>query len=186
MNSLFQVRSQDIQSYWGWFLAWGVALVVLGTFAITASVLTTMVTIIMLGLLILMSGILIVIDTFAFWWGKWRSFLLHMMIGLLYLVVGYMLLHNPSDAAESITLLLGIFYVVIGTVRVISSLSAKLPRWSWLFFNGLVSLVLGILILSSWPASSLFIIGLFIGIDLLVCGWTYIMLALGAKAIAKH
>lgn len=186
MNSLFRVGSKDIQSYWGWFLAWGVGLAVLGTFAITASTLTTIVTVIMLGLLIFISGIVIAIDTFAFWWGKWRGFLLHFLISALYLVVGYMLLHNPSDAAESITLLLGIFYVVIGVTRITSSLSVKLPRWSWVFFNGLVSLILGILILASWPASSLFVIGLFIGIDLLVGGWTYIMLALAAKAVTKN
>lgn len=186
MNSLFQIRSQNMQSYWGWFLAWGVALVVLGTFAISASVLTTIVTIIMMGILIFISGVVIAADTFAFWWRQWPGFFLHLVVSLLYLAVGYLLIKNPSDAAESITLLLGIFYVVIGVARVTSSLSIKLPRWSWVFFNGLVSLILGILILASWPASSLFIIGLFIGIDLLVCGWTYIMIALGAKAITHH
>jgi uncharacterized membrane protein HdeD (DUF308 family) len=171
---------------WPRFLILGIALFILGLFAISATVFSTLITIIVLGYLIFFGGAVMLIDTLTFWWGRWGSFFLHLMASLLYLCVGLILIMNPLEGAISLTLLLGIFYTVIGLFRMFFSISSQLPRWGWNLFTGLITFILGILILASWPASSLYIIGLFVGIDLLFVGLTYIMASLAARNITKQ
>jgi len=173
----------DFSRQWSLYLVWGILLTILGILAIGASVLTTLISIFILGLLLLIAGLVLLIDTFAFWWGKWNGFFLHFILSLLYLIVGIMIIKQPVFASISITLFLGIFYVIIGLYRIFMSSGIRSPRWGWALFNGIVSLILGIFILSSWPASGLFIIGIFIGVDLLFSGWTFIMASLAARAM---
>ena len=168
---------------WCWFLGWGVLLVVLGVLALSFSVLTTMLSVILLGCIIFAAGVFVIMDAFSFWWGKGGGFFLHLLIGILYLSVGFIMFKGPVGASISITFLLAVFYIMLGFLRIIYSLSLRMPQWGWGLFNGIVALVLGVLVLSQWPESSLFIIGLFIGIDLIVSGWTYIMAALAARSL---
>lgn len=168
---------------WGWFFAWGLLLLILGLCAISVAAFTTLISVIFLGALILISGIVIIIDSFKFWRGKGGGFILHLIMGILYVVVGAMLIESPILGAISLTLILGVFYLVLGAVRVIYSLSLRTPSWGWSFVSGLIALILGLLILANWPAASLLIIGLFVGIDLLFVGWTYIMVSLFGRSL---
>lgn len=189
MSYLFSGGQLDRLAFgknWGFFLVWGILLVLLGAFAITATTVTTLISVVFLGFVILISGLVVIIDSFTFWWRKGSGFFFHIIIGLLYFIVGVMLVKSPLEGSISITLILGILYTVVGIFRLISSVSLRSPRWGWSFFNGIISLLLGILILSSWPASSLFIIGLFVGIDLLFTGWTYIMASIAARSLMNN
>ncbi len=170
---------------WKWFLLWGIGLIILGLLSISESAFATLISVVIFGYLIFFSGAIVLIDTITFWRGRWRGFLLHLVVALLYLTIGFILIMNPVEGSVSLTLLLGLFYLVIGVFRIGMSTSARLPNWGWSLFNGIVTVILGMLILSSWPASSLFIIGLFIGIDLVFLGVSYIMYALAAQKIAK-
>lgn len=177
-------HNQDMSvfsKHWGWFMLWGVAMAALGIFAISATALTTLITVIMLGVLLLVGGAVVIIDAFTFWRGKSKGFILHVLMGILYLLAGAILIKNPLEGSISITLFLGIFYIILGISRIAYSLSMRMLGWGWTLFNGMISLLLGILIIANWPASSLFIIGLFVGIDLVFCGWAYIMVALAAR-----
>ncbi len=187
MNSL-RFSNSDLPAFnknWCWFILWGAVLIVLGGAAISAATFTTLVTVIFLGVLIFLSGVILVVDTFTFWWGKWSGFLIHALISLLYIAVGLMLIETPVASSESLTLLLGIFYILLGASRIGYSSSIRLPRWKWVMFNGVISLLLGILILANWPASSLFIIGLFVGIDLLFCGIAYVIMGITGRAVTS-
>jgi len=180
MNNTFGVSSQHLEAFQKnrkWFFVWGIALIVLGALAVSFATFTTLLSVIVLAGLIFASGIVIIIDAFTFWWEKWSGFFLHLIMGLLYAIVGVMLLRSPVLASISLTLLLGVLYLMLGIFRIIYSLWFRLPRWGWSFFSGLLGLLLGVLILAEWPASSLFIIGLFVGIDLIVVGWVYVMAA---------
>jgi uncharacterized membrane protein HdeD (DUF308 family) len=185
LKKLDQMYLTAFNKNWGWFLVWGIAIFALGIVAIGATTFTTLFSVIFLGSLLLLGGIVIIIDTFSFWRHKWSGFFLHLIIGIFYCAIGIMLIQSPAIASISITLLLGIFYLAVGIFRIVNSLSLRTPKWGWIFFNGLVSVLLGILILTSWPASGLFIIGLFIGIDLLFSGMSYIMMALTARSLTK-
>lgn len=169
----------------GWFFIWGLLLLLLGVIAISATAFTTIISVLFLGFLILMGGIVIIIDAFTFWWHKWSGLFFHFILGILYVVTGILLINSPVLASISLTLFLGIFYLLLGAFRLIYSISIRTPRWGWNLFNAIISLLLGALILSSWPGSSLYIIGLFIGIDLIISGWTYIMASIAARALKR-
>lgn len=171
----------DFGKHWSRYFILGLALVVLGIFAIMQATFATLVSIVVLGFLIFFAGAVILVDTMGFWWDRWGGFFLHLIIALLYLAVGITLIMNPVEGSISLTLLLGIFYLVVGLVRIFFSASLRSPRWGWSLINGIITFILGVLILSSWPASSLFIIGLFIGIDMVFSGWAYIMASLAGR-----
>ncbi len=169
---------------WGLLLAYGIILVILGLIALSVVSFTTIVSVVFLGILLCIGGVIIFIDSFHYW-QKISVFILHLIMAILYAIAGIFLIINPIAAATSITLLLAIFYIILGLFRALTAISFRLPNWGWRFFGGLVALLLGILILMNWPAASLFIIGLFVGIDLIITGWTFITLAIAAKAMTR-
>lgn len=171
---------------WCQFMMLGIALVILGMIAISAATFTTMLSVVLLGFIIFLSGVVIVFDTVTFWRNTLSGFLLHLIIALLYLGVGLMLVIHPAQASISLTFVLGIFYIIAGVFRVGFYSAFQGPKWGWGWLNGVVTLLLGVLILTSWPLSGLFIIGLFVGIELLFSGWTYIAAALTARSFSNN
>jgi uncharacterized membrane protein HdeD (DUF308 family) len=166
---------------WRLFMLWGLALMAIGFFAIFESAFTTLLSVVILGFVILFGGCVLLLDTLSFWRKKWSAFFMHLLLSALYIGLGVMLIKNPVGGSMSITLLLGIFYLMIGLLRISFVSFVQTPNWGYGLFNGVISLFLGILILTQWPQSSLIIIGLFVGIDLVFCGMTYVMASLAAK-----
>lgn len=188
MNYSLRATPQGLRHFsknWGWFMAWGIALIIIGLLALSATTLTTMISVSLLGLVIALSGIVIIVDSFTAWRQTKPGFFLHLLMGILYLLVGFYLIQDPLLSSTYLTLVLGILYLFLGIFRLFYSLSLQPLTWGWNFFNGLLTAFLGILILASWPTSSLYIIGLFVAIDLLVCGWVYLMAAFAARSFSK-
>jgi len=77
--------------------------------------------------------------------------------------------------------MLAVFYMASGISKIVISIANRFKNWGWMLFNGIVSLILGGLIFMEWPESSLWVIGLFVGIDLLITGWLWVILGLSAK-----
>ena len=173
------VHLKELKKNWGWFLLLGLILIAIGTFAIATSTFVTIVSMIFLGAALLASGVIQI--AYSFWMRKWSAFFVSIFAGILYATVGVMLLIHPEATALSLTLLLGAFYVVGGLVRIIASIMTKFNQWGWALFSGVVKLALGVLILSGWPETGLWIFGLFIGIDLIFFGWFWVLLSLGAR-----
>lgn len=171
-----------LKEQWGWFLGLGIFLILLGILAISASVYTTFVTIFFLGTILIAGGIAKLI--YSFWAKEWSGFFLSLLVGLLYLVIGLICLIKPVQAAAALTLLIGSLFVVGGLFKIIGSIVVRFEQWGWVLFSGIVSLILGLLVLSSWPMSSLWIIGLFVGIDMIVYGWLLVLISLEAKRLS--
>jgi uncharacterized membrane protein HdeD (DUF308 family) len=166
---------------WGWLLALGILLIILGVFAIGAPVVATIAFQVMLGWLLVIGGIAEAIH--AFMAQNWRGFLFELLSAILYVVVGAMLLFNPLLGAAALTLLLAVFLVVEGIFKIIMALRVRDHRgWGWLLASGILSLILGAMIWAQWPTSGLWVIGLLVGIQLLFTGWSLVMLALAARA----
>ena len=89
------------------------------------------------------------------------------------------MLEDPVRSATVLTLLLAAVFFTGGLLP--SSAVVQFPSWPWVVLNGVVDLILGVVILSGWPGSSLWVIGLFVGIDLLTHGWSCVILALSAR-----
>lgn len=185
MRNSLRINQLLFGKNWGFFLVWGLAMMALGLVCASAATFTTMFSVVLIGIFLLIAGVVVLVDTFSFWWRKWPGFFMHLIMGSLYAAAGYMLISDPLSGSISLTFLLGVVYLVLGSFRTIYSLSVQTPRWGWSLFNGLITLTLGFLILASWPNSSLFIIGLFVGIDLFFCGVAYTMAALAAKSLSR-
>lgn len=160
------------------FFIWGLILMAIGVFCVTATTFTTIVSVMVLGFLILFSGCVLFLDAFTFWRGKEHGFALSLLASILYMAAGVLLISNPVEGSISLTFLLGVIYVILGLARLFFYSMIQLPQWGWSVANGFITLLIGILILSSWPSSSLFIIGLFVGIDIFFCGLAYTLAAI--------
>jgi uncharacterized membrane protein HdeD (DUF308 family) len=165
---------------WGWLLALGILMIILGVFAIAAPAVATIAVQFMLGWLLVISGIGEGIH--AFMAQGWRGFLLELLSALLYLAVGILLLVNPLEGALALTIVLAVFLIVEGIFKIITALRVRdHDGWGWLLASGIMSVILGLLIWAEWPASGLWVIGLLVGIQLLFTGWALVMLALAAR-----
>lgn len=166
---------------WGWLLALGILMIILGLLAIAAPVVATIAVQFALGWILVVGGIAQGIH--AFMARGWGGFLLQLLSALLYLVVGILLLVNPVGGALALTIVLAVFLIVEGAFKIILALRVRdHGGWGWLLASGLLSLVLGLLIWSEWPASGLWVIGLLVGIQLLFTGWSLLILAFAARA----
>jgi uncharacterized membrane protein HdeD (DUF308 family) len=173
-----QVTPEMIHN-WGWFLAFGIILMLLGIAAISRSVTSTVVSMGFFGWLLVIAGIVEFVH--AFMVGNWAGFFLHLLAAVLFGITGVMILARPVISAEAITFLMSVFFLLAGLYQLVASIWAHLPGWGWHALNGAIASVLGILLLVQWPVTGLYAIGLFIGIDLIFYGWAWIALALNLR-----
>ena len=154
----------------GWLFAAGVSLVVLGALGLLMSGALSIASAIWFGAMVLVAGIVR--------HGGWRSRILHGLIGLLYIAVGIITFSNPLAATASLTLFVGAALFATGILRIVIAVQTR-PNasWSMILVSGLLSLALGVMILVRWPASSLWVLGTFLAIELIFQGVATIMLA---------
>jgi uncharacterized membrane protein HdeD (DUF308 family) len=172
---------EAIRANWAWFLALGIILIVIGTIAVGMPFVASLATAVTFGVLLLVGGIAQLVG--AFWTRDWSGFFLSLLMGVLYVVLGLLFVRDPGDALLAMTLLLACVLMVGGLFRIIGSVVYQFPHWGWTLVGGIINLVLGILIWQQWPVSGLWVIGLFVGIDLIFTGWTWVMLALAVKKV---
>lgn len=176
---------EEMRRHWGWFLAMGVILIVLGIVAISFAVFTTFASVVLFGWLLAISGLVQAVH--AFWRERqWSGFFLDLFAGILSFVVGFMLLANPLAGAKTFTLLIALFLFIGGIERIIVSLIGQFHNGGWLLLNGIIDVVLGVMIWREWPYSGLWVIGLFVGIDMLFSGWFVVMQGIAAKTLPEH
>ncbi|MEA2923828.1 MAG: hypothetical protein QOD25_950 [Alphaproteobacteria bacterium] len=171
----------EIVNNWGWFLAFGIALVLLGVLAIVRSVAATVVSMLFFGWLLLFAAGIEVVQ--AIMVGKWAGLFQHWLSAALFGVLGALIIWRPMVTAEILTLLIGAFFLVAGAFQLITPFVISLPEWGWHALNGLITFVLGILILAQWPVSGLWVIGLFLGIELVFYGAAWVAVALRLRAV---
>jgi uncharacterized membrane protein HdeD (DUF308 family) len=170
----------NLRRVWWLFFILGLVSVVVGFLAISSAFVATLASVIVFGVLLLVAGVTEVIH--AVMVRSWRGFALHLLTAGLYLIVGLFLLEDPIKAAAVLTLLIAASFFVGGALRIVFSVVERFPAWGWVVLHGVVDLALGGLILSGWPESSLWVIGLFLGIDLLLHGWSWVILGLTVRA----
>ncbi len=173
--------SSALKDNWGWFLVLGLVFIALGILSIIASTFVTLISVIFLGSLLTIGGILQ--TGYAFWLRKWSVFFTSLLAGIVYIIAGVFLLMHPLAGAISLTLFLAIFYIIGGIFRIASSVYLRFDQWQWACFSGFIKFLLGVLILQQWPSSGLWIIGLFIGIDFLFFGWFWVIMSLESKKL---
>jgi uncharacterized membrane protein HdeD (DUF308 family) len=100
---------------------------------------------------------------------------------VLFLVTGIVILRRPVFGAEVATIFMAMFFLISGLFQLVASLALHEPDWGWQALNGIITSLLGVLVLAQWPTSGLWVIGLFVGIDLIFRGWAWVALALDLR-----
>lgn len=170
-----------IHKNWIWFLGFGALLILLGLIIISSSYYATVFSVVLLGVLLLITGVVQIVQAFIakYWSGLFFS----LLIGVLYLVTGFLCVTKPTQMAVALTLWIAAFCLVAGIFRMLTAALMRFNHWGWVFFNGLVTFILGLMIYSDWPVSGLWVIGLFLGIDIILTGWTWVILSLTSRPI---
>jgi len=176
---------EALSAKWHRMLILGVAFMVLGAAGLMLLPLTTIVSVAVFGAYMVVAGLGQLVH--AVRTRGWRSHWLHVLIGVLYIVGGAAALWDPVLASLFLSLLLGFMLMGIGAVRAVIAFQNRwqLPHWWLAVLGGVLSVVLGFVIVVSWPWSGLWAVGLFVSIDLLVAGSTYVALALAARRLAE-
>jgi uncharacterized membrane protein HdeD (DUF308 family) len=169
----------ELQQNRGWLIAFGIIAIVAGLAAITYSVLATLVSVIFLAWLLIFAGVLEVV--YAIRHRERGHLILYLLEGILAIVVGALLLQSPARGAVVLTLLLAAYFVLAGIFRIVGALALRLPHWGWVLASGIISLALGIVVWGGWPTTGLWVIGLFIGINMIFSGFARLMLGLALR-----
>ena len=189
MTGVSQAQMSDravvgpLRSKSGWIVALGIVYVIAGVIALSSVVFATRVTVFVVGIMMLISGVAEVVNAFQF--KSWGRFLVWLLLGALYIVAGLLTFENPLLAAAILTFLLGIALVVSGVMRLILAFSMRDGMsWTSVVLSGLVTLLLGVIILVHWPVSSLFVLGVLLGVDLVIIGIGWIFVGFGLRRYA--
>jgi uncharacterized membrane protein HdeD (DUF308 family) len=172
-----------LRGNWLWFVVLGVALVVLGTVALGAVVVASLAAAVAIGALVLVGGVFETVG--AFWCRAWSGFFLHLLSGVLSVVIGLIFLRAPVGALAALTLLLAMFLMVGGVFKIVTALSYRFAAWGLALLSGVIDLILGVLIWQEWPESALWVIGLFLGINLIFRGVNWIGLGLALRSLPR-
>jgi len=174
-------ESAPLQEKWGWMVAFGALLALAGFVALGSVVTMTFASVLVVGVAMIASGIVEIIYAFAMR-RSWKKFFLWILIGLLYVAAGVSVVENPLLAAKFLTLLLGAGLLASGLVR--TFLAFQLPKnapWGFVAFSGLLTFLVGLVITVQWPVSSLWVLGTFLGVDLIFAGSSWIGMGLSLK-----
>jgi uncharacterized membrane protein HdeD (DUF308 family) len=175
----------NVQRNWGWLLALGIVSIVLGVIGFYMSFALTLASVLFFGVLILGLGVVQLVH--AFTCQGWKSVLWYVLIALLYVAAGIDIIANPVRASEILTLVLAGILIAVGVIRIVMAFQLRptVDGWYWSLLSGVISILLGGLIVGHWPDSGLWVIGLFVAVELLFNGWSYIFIALAARKAAS-
>jgi uncharacterized membrane protein HdeD (DUF308 family) len=174
-----------IHRHWGWFLAEGIILIILGTFAVLVPAVASIAATIVFGWILLLSGLVGLISTFraqhapGFGWSLFSA-----ITGI---VAGAVLLWAPLQGALSLTAVLIAFLFIEGVVSVLYALEHRKGssgRWAWMLTSGIVDVILAIILLAGLPGTAVWALGLLVGINMIFGGWALVLMALHARSAA--
>ncbi|UGV27675.1 HdeD family acid-resistance protein [Rhodopseudomonas boonkerdii] len=161
--------TKNAREKWAWFVALGALMVLLGAVAMINLAVTTIATVIYIGVLMLIGGAFQCAQAFKI--KTWSGFGWWLLSGALYGTAGITTVANPLLASYILTLILAAFTLAAGISRIIVGLRTK-PNDGWTIHaaSGLITTVVGFIFLLGWPVNSLWLLGLLLSVDLLFQG----------------
>lgn len=169
-----------LRARWGWIFGIGLALSLCGLMALGNAVLATFAVVTFAGAVMIVSGAVEIVHGFNM--KTWGRFFLWIVIGLLYVLAGVITLTAAPQAAILLTLIVGAALIASGLVRIVLAFQMREGTpWLWAAASGLITALLGLMILAQWPASGLTVLGIFLGVDLLFAGSSWMMIGLALR-----
>lgn len=170
-----------LRSKWVWFVGLGVLLLICGLIALSNLLMATVASVFYVGMLMLAGGIIYLIHAFQV--RGWDHVLFWALSGVLYVLAGICAFINPVLTSAALTLFLAIALLIAGVFRLFVGMRMRpLKGWGWIVASGLITALAGFVIALGWPVNSLWILGLFLAIDLIVQGWTMLAFGLGIRS----
>jgi len=166
-------------------MGFGILALVFGIIGTFMSVAVTMASVMVFGVLLVIAGVIFLIEAFSA--PEWKGRLWGLLISLLYVAGGIVIVLYPAGSAVWFTLFIAAFLIVIGIIRIFMAFKIKdvISAWGWVVFGGVLNIILGIMIYADWPLSGLWVIGLFISIELIMQGFNAIILSRAINSAQK-
>lgn len=178
--------NETMGTYWVLFLVQGVIMIVLGVLAVIWPQISTVAADIYIGWIFLLSGIVGLVT--MFWAPSIPAFLWSLLTAALSLIVGVLLLWHPVEGVVSLTMALIAFFIVEGIFQIAVAIKYRdsFPdSWGWMVMSGIADLVLAGLIISGWPGTASWALGLIVGVNLITSGLAITMAALAGRSLVK-
>jgi uncharacterized membrane protein HdeD (DUF308 family) len=175
IDRIIRHELHHVRSHWWWFLLLGSLLVLCGTLAIIFPLIGSVVAISVLSIILLVAGLATLVG--AFWTGKWSGFLVHVLVGMLYLAAGFVVSERPLLSILLVTVYVAVTFMVMGVFRMMAAMMIRFPQWGWTLLNGCVTFLVGLVIYRNLPFNAAWVIGLLVGMEMLFNGWAWIMLS---------
>ena len=155
-------------------------MILLGFFAHSEQLVSTAAVATFIGFILMFACAFQLIKVFTI--GGWKSHLWYAVVAIAYGVAGYVFIAHPFQAAIAFTLFLGWAILISGVFRAFLAFRMRHHRGAgWVLFSAAISVILGGLIISQWPSAGLYILGLFLGIELVFAGVGWLALGLAAE-----
>ena len=168
----------------GWSLVWPVLLIVLSLIALASPFVTSVWFLMVIGWLLIFSSAMQVVH--AFQSNGVGHILWKLFIALLYFVMGVYLLTNPLAGVTTVTLIVGVFFLAEGGLDLIAYIRERRKDGSvWILLEGIVTLILGLMIVKHWPSSSLWVLGTLIAVSMFVTGISRLMISLAISRLCE-
>lgn len=172
-----------MKSSWVWMAILAVISIVGGLLALFNPFAATLAATLMAGWVFAILGVVQIIQSFQL--RGWGGFLWALLFGVLSLLVGISLLANPLAGMVSLTLLVAVLFLVTGVIKIMYSFSLRpIAGWGWVLASGIVSLALGVMIMTDIPWSVGNVLGILLGVELLSNGVLFLLVALGLRKLA--
>jgi uncharacterized membrane protein HdeD (DUF308 family) len=169
----------------GTSLALSIILIIFGLVAIALPLVSSIGVAIVIGWMVIFAGIAQLVH--AFQSTGIGPIVWKVLVALIYLVAGFSLIARPVAGVAGLTLVLGVFLFAEGIADVVAYFATRKSGSSpWMLLDGIITLILGFLIWNRWPSSSLWVIGTFVGISMVMTGTTRFMMALAVRRVASH
>ncbi|MFI5093066.1 MAG: DUF308 domain-containing protein [Candidatus Acidiferrum sp.] len=166
----------------GWSIGLSVLMILAGILAIASPLAAGIAVNLVVAWLLVFSGCTHLV--FAWHTRSAGGLLWELLVGILYIVIGVYLLMHPLAGLASLTIALAIYLSMEAILEFILSFMLRpLPGTGWLFFDGIVSLILAVMIWRTWPTSAPWIIGTLVGFSMLFSGTARLMLSLAARSV---
>jgi uncharacterized membrane protein HdeD (DUF308 family) len=177
---------ETMQTYWALFLTQGVIMIILGALAMIWPQISTVAVDIYIGWMFLLSGIVGLATMFLA--PSVSAFLWSLLTAALALVVGILLLWHPVEGTVSLTLVLIAFFIAEGAFQIAAAIryrDAFPDSWGWMLMSGIADLILAWLMISGWPGTAIWALGLIAGVNLVTSGLAITMAAIAGRSLVK-
>jgi uncharacterized membrane protein HdeD (DUF308 family) len=172
-------------SAWGWIVAYGVATLLAGVFAVVWPSPTLVVIAIIFAAQLVVGAVYQFVFAFAV---PNESGWLKALIALLSvfsLVVAIYLLGHVGLTLLVLATLIGIYWIALGVIELFLAIGhSDVPWRPWIGITGILSIVAGGVVVI-FPVSSLFFLTIFLGFWLVIFGVTLIVRGFGLRSAAQ-